>query len=455
MSKAAAIRTGARGLSRRTLLRGVLGGVAASVALPPLEAMFSSNGNCYADGSPIPRRFGVWYWGNGVKADKFWPAATGANWTPGASLASLGALTSYVSLIRGTEVLYDKGSGHHVGAKTLLTGTYDPNASTYGSPTSASMDQVVAKAMSGQTLYDSLIVGVTRMNYEGSTNNGKTAYDFSGKTIRAEQSPQALFDRLFKTGTPPKTGPDPAKVSRLAVADIVLAQSKALKQRLGSGDKQTIDRWMEGIFTLQKKVEAAESVQCKVPGAPGIGMAQDKAKEPLQQIARAMSDLLAAAMICDLTRVFSFEFTGWQSSTIFSEIGVSEQLHNLTHDEPGDQPQVQKTIEHTFKQYAYLLQKLKDTPEGAGNLLDSCAIVATSDVADGRSHSTKDIPILIAGRAGGRLKPGRFIDPSLSGGSRINACRAPLTAMQAVVPTIQSFGAGIPKASAPITDLLA
>ena len=110
-----------------------------------------------------------------------------------------------------------------------------------------------------------------------------------------------------------------------------------------------------------------------------------------------MSDLLALALACDQTRSFSVMFTGSIASTVFWQVGVTRGHHQLSHDEAGDQPQIQATTVFTMKMFDVLLARLKATPEGAGNLLDSCAILASSDCAEGKSHSIKDYPILVAG----------------------------------------------------------
>ena len=118
----------------------------------------------------------------------------------------------------------------------------------------------------------------------------------------------------------------------------------------------------------------------------------------------AMSDLIALSLACDQTRVFSIMFSGSTATTVFWQANVTRGHHQLSHDEAGDQPQIQATTVFTMKMFNILLAKLKASPEGPGNLLDSCAILASSDCAEGKSHSNRDYPILLAGRAGGKLK---------------------------------------------------
>src|SRR6185503_6096922 len=91
-------------LSRRSLLRGVMGGTVIAIGLPPLEAMFNSHGTAYAQGAPIPKRLGIFFWGNGVKLDRWVPATTGAAWTPSLALEPLTALKDYVSVVSGMNI---------------------------------------------------------------------------------------------------------------------------------------------------------------------------------------------------------------------------------------------------------------------------------------------------------------------------------------------------------------
>src|SRR6516164_9451975 len=91
-------------LNRRTMLRGALGGAAVAIGLPPLLAMFNSNGTAHADNTPIPKRLGIFFWGNGVKLDRWTPANTGAGWTPSLELAPLTDLKDYVSVVSGMEI---------------------------------------------------------------------------------------------------------------------------------------------------------------------------------------------------------------------------------------------------------------------------------------------------------------------------------------------------------------
>src|SRR5262249_44663173 len=113
-----------RRISRRTVLRGALGGLGISVALPPLESMFNGNGDAYADGTAIPKRMGIFFWGNGVKPDRWTPTTTGANWAATPSLMPLftAGVNSYVNVVSGTTITSGDERGHHSGTVGILSG---------------------------------------------------------------------------------------------------------------------------------------------------------------------------------------------------------------------------------------------------------------------------------------------------------------------------------------------
>lgn len=153
-----------------------------------------------------------------------------------------------------------------------------------------------------------------------------------------------------------------------------------------------------------------------------------------------MSDLLAIALACNQTRVFSMMFSGSTASTVYWEVGLTEGHHQLTHDEGGDQPQVQASTVFTMQMFAQLLVSLKSVPEGAGNVLDNTAILASSDTSDGRFHNIRDYPILVAGRGGGYFKyPGIHYRSPSGGESTSNVL---LSVMRAAGTNVTQVGGG-------------
>jgi hypothetical protein len=405
-------------LNRRTLLRGALGGALVSIGLPPLEAMFNGNGTAHADGSPLPRRLGVFFWGNGVKLDRWNPKDTGPTWTPSPELEPLTALKDYVSIVSGMDLMTGNERGHHAGCVGILSGAPmvsepHPNSNYVSTFSKPSIDQVAAAVIGQSSRFRSLEVGISRrvVGGEGTTLH-YLSHNGPDSPNPPEYDPAAVFTRLFGKDFVPKGAAapavDPTRALRRSVLDAVSADLTSLRAKVGSVDRSRLDQHLENIRSIENRLgdmapAAPPVAACALPTNPGSFPDQNR-QEQIEPKMKAMSDLIAMALACDQTRVFSVMFSGSVGSTVFWQVGADGGHHDLTHDEPGTQPLVHATTVFTMKQFAILLAALKAIPEGAGNLLDNCALLASSDVADGREHSIEDYPIVVAGGGGGYLK---------------------------------------------------
>ncbi len=226
-----------------------------------------------------------------------------------------------------------------------------------------------------------------------------------------EYDPKVLYNRLFATDfAPPGSMPvvDQTLGLRRSILDAVRQDIGDLTRRVGTLDRQRLDQHLESIRTLENRIELAQNrspvgAACALPTSPA-DIKDENGREELEARMRAMSSLIAMSLACDMTRVFSVMFSGSVGGTVFWQVGVDAGHHGLTHDEPGDQPQVQATTVFTMEQFAILLNALKELPEGDGNILDRTAILASTDVAEGLPHSIDDYPILVAGGGSGHLK---------------------------------------------------
>ena len=407
-------------LNRRTVLRGMLGGAAIAVALPPLEAMFDANGTAYADGATIPKRFGVFFWGNGVKHAQWNPSATGAGYPLSPALEPFAAIQDYVTVVSGMDIKTGNERGHHAGAVGILSAApmipQDPGGAPYASTFSApSIDQVVARAFAERepTRFRSLEIGVTQQVVRGEgTTLHYLSHNGPDNANPPIYSPRTVFDRIFGDGfVDPGTTPaiDPRLALRRSVLDAVMADARAIEGRVGTSDRMRIQQHLESVRALERQIAVLESAPppisaCAAPEAPGTYDAYD-----YRGISRVMSDLVAMALACDQTRVFSNMFSGGVSLAVYRALGAGENHHSLSHDEPGDQPYMQQITRYIMEELAYQLEALRAIPVGDGNLLDHTAILASSDVADGRGHTITDYPILGCGRAGGALRSGLHV----------------------------------------------
>lgn len=389
--------------SRRTLLRGLLGGAAVTVGLPPLEAFFDVNGTAYADGCSLPRRFGMFFWGNGHLPNFWIPQGEGAGaaWELPPILAPLANVKEAVTLVTGMEVKVLNRYPHGSGVTGFLTGLppVDLGGSdfTFAGPT---IDQVIAQEIGGDTRFRSLQSGVrgTGDSYTGPNAQNPT-----------ETSSYALFERIFGAGfTAPGEEPifDPKLGLRRSVLDAVMADSAALRTRVSASDASRLDQHLTGIRELELRLARMEEdppdlAACSRPDAPAEDFPDLDGRPQMSAINRAMCDLLAMALACDQTRVFGHYFSGRVSNLLYP--GADAGHHQLTHDEPGEQPQTLAILLQIMEEFAYLLERLRAVDEGEGTLLDHCIVLGTSEQGDGRTHSLEEFPIVLAGGGCGRL----------------------------------------------------
>jgi hypothetical protein len=404
-------------IDRRTLLRGIAGGTAVAVALPTLEAMLNGNGTALAQGEALPRRLGIFFWGNGVRLAQWTPQDTGAAWTPSPELEPLASVKDYINVVSGMDIKTGNERGHHAGCVGILSGAPmipqpAPNSNYVSTFSAPSIDQVAAAQIGQTTRFRSLEIGISRRVVKGEgTTLWYLSHNGPDNTNPPEYEPRALYDRIFGTGfTAPSAMPvvDHTVALRRSVLDAVRQDIGDLKKRVGALDTQRLDQHFENIRALENRLELMGTTgpvgaSCALPSAPAE-IDDENNREDITARMTAMSELVAMSLACDLTRVFSVMFSGSVGGTVFWQVDVDTGHHQLTHDEPGDQPQVHATTVYTMEQFAILLSALKALPEGDGNLLDHSAILASSDVSEGLPHSIDDYPILVAGGGGGYLK---------------------------------------------------
>lgn len=435
-----------RCLSRRTVLRGLASGAAVSVGLPVLEAMLDTHGRALADGTPLPKRFGVFFWGNGVRLAQFVPSATGAGYALSPALMPFADLRDYVSVVSGYNIKTGNERGHHAGCVGILSGApmlpQDPGGAPYASTFSApSIDQVVAAGVGTSTRFRSIEVGISK---SVSTGEGTTlrylSHNGPDNANPPEYSPKALYMRLFGDGfTAPAETPklDPKLALRRSVLSAVREDATALRTRLGKNDQRRIDQHFESIRALENQISASEETAPPPAACARLDEPMDtKGDQNLVATNLTMSRLLAMSLACDQSRVFSVLFSGSVGGTSYPELKISTNHHGLTHDEGGAQPQVQAVTVFIMQRFAALLTALRDMPEGDGNLLDRCVIMASSDCSEGQPHSINDYPILVAGGGGGALAhPGVHIR-----GKSGNASDVLLSLLRAMDLPLTEFG---------------
>lgn len=407
-----------RSLKRRAVLRGLAFGVPVAVGLPVLEHLLDANGQAFADGTELPRRFGVFFWGNGrgIDATRWNPAATGTSWELSPQLEPLAAYKPYLNVVSGTKLkLANSPQGHHRGSVGILSGrdfiaqpaNGAPYRSTFAGP---SIDQTIAAVTGAMTPFKSLELGISqRLDKVEGTTLQFISHNGPDSGNQQEYDPVKLFDRVFASGAGPAQDPELIKKAaemKASVLDSVLSDLNALQTRVGARDKARLEQHAENIRAIEKRLASGGtnlSAACTSPTRPGA-LATNPKGEPFEERVLAMSGVLALALACDLTRVFSIQFTGSASNPVFHPIGISGGNHDITHQGAAGQDQIDQSTTWTMKQLGVFLGALEAAVEGDSNLLKQSAILTTSDTSDGAAHSVDDYPILIAGSAGGFFK---------------------------------------------------
>jgi hypothetical protein len=445
-------------ITRRAILRGAGG---AAITLPALEIMFDRHGTSYAAGGTIPPRYLVVFDGQSLGGDgdplhnDYVPDTVGANYDLKSALAPLAPVQGEVSVVSGLSIPTANGGAvpaagrrddfHVSSLSPLLSGVRSPDNTASAGPTS---DQIVAAAIAGSTPFKSLVYRVQADWYLSvSAPYGRDILSYKANPSGGAPlpmppvvSPRAAFDALFSNFTPPNDAAEAARQdfllrSRKSVLDLVGGKLQRLgaNPKLGRADQARLQQHADEIRDLERQISAVPpmaTATCSKPADPGadpsVGGAQgvDAAGNNTygtnlgysdeETRARIFCDLIHMAFTCDLSRVASLMISMFQSHmNMYALTGAKCDLHEIGHN--GDPVNkgtlaVSKAIAWHMKHFAYLIGKLRDTPEGGGSLIDHCVALMLHegghglDTATGKTnstHSTENMACLIAGRAGG------------------------------------------------------
>lgn len=454
-------------LSRRTVLRGMAGGALVSVALPPLEAMMNANGTAYANGDGLPLRFISFFWGNGVILDRFEPTTTGPGWELTEELAPFAGVKEHVSVLTGLRNRCAQQITHHEGM-TAFSGysfvpTPGPGFSTnFGGPT---IDQLIADAIAARVTTPIRSMQVQCSKGFSPADNGTTASTISVRgepgnltPLYAQTSPVAVWQSIFGEFVPQADD----SALRMSILDAVREDADRLRPRLGTLDNQRLDAHFDALAELEQKIVAVPPT-CDLPDMPSHTNDESVDSEQLALTNQIMSELIAYAFLCDITRVASNLFLPLAGEAVLSESGSGSgsTQHVLSHQ--GGEA-YHDGIVYIMERFAEMIQILRDTQDFDGSsLLDSTIIYGSSDCAIGWSHSIRRQPIILAGSGRGYLvQPGIHYqavpsdDPnSGAAASTGNMSDVLLSVLQAFDPAATSVGGGEPFSDTPLTEILA
>jgi hypothetical protein len=451
-------------LARRTFLRGALGGSAVALSLPLLDAMIPTR-RAQAEGLESGPIFGIFYWANGMPwhsahgetqgqggyPDLWTPAATGPGYVPSTLLTPIAA--HQVSIVTGLEPKTivppeppGQSDGHMRGWHVAMTGDqmrsegfdHPSHTMTVLRPT---LDQYVAthEQFYGKAppRFRSLVLGVSEARFHDYGHWNAISYSGPDAAIPPISSTAQLYSMLFDV-----PGDLVALGRRAVLLDAVLADAQSLRTRLGAVDKARLDAHLESLDEIQRRLELTSGTCDNVPPPPGDS-------GDLLVKTELMAQMLATALQCDLTRVFSFMLTSPATTHVFSNLGVANDMHKTCHDGAWDQ--VRAITDYQMQAFARFMDQLAKVKDAMDlSLMDRACIFGTSEYGEGWQHSDREMPVILAGRACGKLIPNVHVrEPSG------NISKAQVTMLRAIGLDTPQFGFSGGETSDQFSELLA
>jgi hypothetical protein len=402
-------------MTHRITRRTVLKGLGTAVALPWLEAWGTIPAQA-GEGATSPTRMAVVYVPNGVNMADWTPKATGEDYTLPRILEPLEPYRRDFLVLSGLSAHRADGpSGNHARAMAVfLTGRRPPDDGKVSLGISA--DQIAARAVGRCTRLPSLELGCEPATPVGHCDNPYSCAYTSNLSWASETSPlppevnpRDAFDRLFAGGDENEAAGARARraAGRKSVLDFVQEDAAELRSELGADDRRKMDEYLTSMREVEARVGRAGAADPAVPPlARPPGVAADYPEH-----LRLMCDILVLAFQADVTRVSTLVFANEFSNRPYPCIDVRDGHHDLSHhdNDPDKLAKIREINRFHVGRFAYLLGRLKAVREGDGTLLDHCVIAYGCGNSDGNRHNHDDLPILLAGRGGGTIKPGRHV----------------------------------------------
>jgi hypothetical protein len=403
-------------LPRRAFLKGI--GV--TVGLPFLDAMIPAFAAPAARVSPT--RLAFIYAPTGIVMAHWTPATAGEDFEFTRILKPLEPYRQDLLVVSGLahhngEALGDGGGDHGRASASYLTGVHPKKTEGAELKCGVSVDQIAAAHIGKDSRLASLELGCEDGRQVGNCDSGyscaytnNVSWRSESQPLPPEVNPRAVFERLFGDADPDES--PKARASRQAdnrsVLDLVMEQSRGLCGKLGGTDRRKLDEYLSSVREIESRIQKTERESVRIPAN-----LEKPAGVPLNyaEHARLLFDLLVVALQTDSTRVVTFMMAREGGMKPYPEIDVPEAHHSISHhqNKPELVEKCAKINCYHLEQFAYLVGKMKNTPEGDGSLLDHTALVYGSGLADSNRHEHFNLPTLIAGNAGGRIRTGRHL----------------------------------------------
>jgi hypothetical protein len=362
---------------------------------------------------------------NGVNVRAWAVTGSGTDYQLSPTLGPLAELRQEITVLSGLNqenaTPGPDGNGDHSRATAVyLTGVRPKKTGGSDIRNGVSIDQFIAQQIGRFTRLPSLELSTDGPRTSGRCDSGYScAYQFNlswaspTRPVPAEQNPRAAFERLFGGSDAGEGSAEARQKRRQSVLDFVRGDANSLARELNSTDRDKLDQYFTALREIEQQIERAEQAPPAHPDfLPPAGI-----PDSYQEHMRTMFELIALAFQTDATRMVTFTLANDGSNRAFPEIGVPEAHHQLSHHRgnPTNLEKIARIDRHYVEQLAWFLKRLQSIREGEGTLLDSSMVLYGGCISEGQQHLHSNLPLVLAGRGGGTLQPGRhlsFSDPT-------------------------------------------
>jgi hypothetical protein len=400
-------------IHRRTFIRGM--GV--TLALPLLDAMIPARTLFAQTAAKGTSRIGFVYIPHGAIMDKWTPAAEGAGFEFTPILKPLEPFRDRLNVISGLgHKAADTTAVHSLSPTTWLSGVRPKATQGVDAYAGVTADQVAAQAIGQDTVLPSMelatedhsgLIGSCDRDY-GCIYMNTLSWRTPTTPMPMEINPRKVFERMFGQG-----GSAAERVARIqedrSILDAITKEASSLQVKLGPSDRQTMNQYLENIREIERRIERAEKSQ----GDDSLVLPSRPAGVPFdfEEHVRLMYDLMVVAYQADITRVITFMVSREVSNRTYPQVNVSDGHHAISHHQNRAEKMEKNVRIQTFNvnMFREFVDKLKNTSDGDGSLLDNIVLLYGSNMSNSNAHDHFPLPNLVVGAAAGRLKGGRHL----------------------------------------------
>ena len=403
-------------LPRRTFLRGV----GATLALPLLDAMVPALSALGKTAAAPPTRLGFVFVPNGLILREFLPNSEGRGFDLPRILAPLAPYKDQLTIVSGLanaagDALDASSGPHSRGSGTWLNGMRPKRTEGADIQAGKTVDQYAAEVLGKETPLPSLELALEPNFMTGNCEGGYScAYinTLSWRTatlpLPMETNPRVVFERLFGEPGGPESRRTQLALDR-SILDSVSADLDRLHKQIAPNDRRTVDEYLDAVRDVEHRIQQTER---RASESPELEMEAPFGIPPLfEDHARLMFDLLLLAYQADITRVSTFQIARELSHRAYTELGVSEAHHDISHHGNRAEAMEKNTRINEFHMglFAHLVEKMANTPDGDGTLLDHVIMLYGASFGDGNLHVPHNLPVALVGGGSGTLETGRHV----------------------------------------------